>query len=123
MSTNKNNKDVKNDFDFSEEKTWFSYVEKNRPQAPENFNNTVWENIKKKNKKHRLNTVITLAAACIVLTLSILTLLPKQKVQSDEEKMALLLEARSMIKQPAKATEKNILYEDNTIRIYTTITH
>ena len=121
MNDNINNINPENDFIVSDKKTWTDYTREHRPKAPANINKLVWENIQRKNKKSRLTTIVSLTAACLVLAISMISLLPKQQEQSQEEKLALLLEARSMIEQAQATSEKNILYEDNSICIYTTI--
>ncbi len=108
-----------NDTSSGEEK-WLAYAHKNRIQAPEDFNQTIWNNVNKKNKRRRLNTLVYAAAACIIIAVSIHSFSSRPQPQSYEEKLALLLEAKSMTTTHNETSQnkKDVIYEDEMIIIY-----
>lgn len=102
----------------SELDPWFGFAKKYRAKAPENLNNTVWQAIQTKRKRsQRLIYGLVAAAASVVL---LITLSVNSSKQSYKEKEALLTEALSMFKNDEpKVSERNIIYEDELIVIYT----
>lgn len=98
---------------------WFSFINENKKEAPQSLKEGIWSIIEKKQRRRRLNLLISSAAACFLLIISVLSLGP-EKEQSYEEKLALLLEAKSMVAIPNTTSSevKRIIYEDNMVIIY-----
>lgn len=99
----------------------FEYLEKKKVPVPENLNDTLWENFKRKNNKTRkLKTLIFSAVASVALFIAFFLIKPIEQEMSYEEKKALLNEAKAMIANTKKQfISQNIIYEDELIKIYT----
>lgn len=114
LKTNKKNLDVK-------EEVYFTYLEKKKTSVPKNLNNRLWESFEKeRNKVRRLRVGVFSAAASLALIISLFLISPIEEEMSYEEKLALLKEAKAMIADSEQGSNtKNIVYEDELIRIYT----
>ncbi len=106
-----------------EEHVWFKFLKNHKRKTPTNLESHIWTNIQRKDSKKPKMVLRALAvAASITLILSILWIPNplKSREMSYEEKAAALKEALIMISSAEKAeTEQEIIYEDETIIIYT----
>lgn len=100
---------------------WYTFVKRNKREAPENFNDTLWNSFQNRTiRKRRLKIGIMSAAASVIL---IITLFIGNQVQNKlnyNEKEALLNQTLNMFADSEQETPKeNIIYEDKMIIIYT----
>ena len=112
-----------NNVDESEEgiKTWSTFVKNHKKEAPENFNNTLWESFEKRNrKKNKFRIGVLSAAASIVLVFSLYTSNINQNKLTINEKESLLNEAKNMfvVTEQTLARHK-IIIESDLIVVYT----
>ena len=102
---------------------WSTFVKRNKKEAPENFNDKLWNSFQNRiNKQRRFKIRIISAAASVLLiiALSIGSLI--QKELSNNKKEALLNQALSMFADSEQEiTMENIIYEDEIIIIYTSL--
>lgn len=101
--------------------TWSTFAKHKQKTAPVDLNNSIWETIQnKKQKKRRLSIGIISAAASVLIFLFISINHFSSNKMSSSEKEVLLNEALEMLASTQqKETEKNIIYEDEMIIIYT----
>lgn len=103
---------------------WFKYLHHHKIYKPDHFENQIWSAIQaKEQKKTRfiLRTLTIAASAALIITILWLPLpFLKHNAMSDEEKSAILKEVLIMFSSAEKQTiVKEILYEDESIIIYT----
>jgi len=102
---------------------WFNFVRLQKRKAPEDLNIQVWSAIQsQEKKKNRKITRFILAAASLAILISLIILSPSirnQQGMSYEEKAAKLEEALSLISEHKKQANREIIYEDEIIVIYT----
>ncbi len=104
-------------------KAWSNFARNNKIETPKDFNDTIWESFENKiNNKHksRFKIVIMSAAASILLIIAFFIGNTTKKELSYDQKAALLNEALSMFSDN-KQNNENIIYENETIVIYTSI--
>lgn len=104
------------------QKLWLSFIQRNKPTAPEKLKTTVWEAVKnKRSSRHRRRIGIISAAASVLIIVSVFILSPKKNELSSREKETLLNEALNMFKDNSNTIDlsQNVLYEDEMIIIYT----
>jgi len=102
---------------------WFNYLSIQKRKAPENLNTEVWSAIQShEKKKNRKITWFISAAASIAILITFIFISPSlrnQKEMSYEEKAAKLEEALSLFSEHKKQANREIIYEDEIIVIYT----
>ena len=102
---------------------WFNYLRLQKRKAPENISSKVWSAIQShEKKKNRKITWFISAAASLAILISLIFISPSlrnQKEMSYEEKAAKLEEALSLISENNEQADRNIIYEDEIIVIYT----
>jgi len=102
---------------------WFNYLRLQKRKAPENFNSQVWSAIQsQKKQKNRKMTLFISAAASIAILITFIFISPSlrnQKEMSYEEKAAKLEEALSLFSEHNERANREIIYEDEIIVIYT----
>lgn len=105
--------------DASIEKISF-FIKKNRKQAPENFNEKLWESFEEKTKKPNNFKIRLLAvAASIALLVFIFINNNNQKELTFSEKEALLNEAKSMFVASNDEKAYNVVFENELVVVYT----
>jgi hypothetical protein len=102
-------------------KIWSAFVKKNKKEAPENFNNKLWESFEEKTKRsNKFKTGILSAVASIALIFSLFIYNNNQNTLTETEKQALLNEAKNMF---IKADEEKVMYrkilENELVIVYT----
>lgn len=102
---------------------WSTFVKRNKSEAPENFNDTLWDSFQNRNiRKRRFKIAIMSAAASVLLIIALFIGNPGQKKLSYSEKEALLNQALNMFPDSEQEiTKGNIIYEDEIIIIYTSL--
>ncbi|MCG1037351.1 hypothetical protein [Polaribacter sargassicola] len=102
-------------------KTWASFVKKNKKVAPDNFNDKLWESFDKKTSKNNRFKIGLISVAASVLFISTLFMNNiKNESLSNEEKEALLNEAKNMFIEFDKSKPKyNVLVESDLLIVYT----
>ena len=102
---------------------WSTFVKRNKKEAPENFNDKLWNSIQNriiKERRGKMRIISAAASVLLIIALSIGNLI--QKELSNNEKEALLNQALSMFADSEQEiTMENILYEDEIIIIYTSL--
>jgi len=102
---------------------WFNFLRLQKKKAPENLNHQVWSAIQSHvKKKNRRVTLIISAAASLAILISLIFITPtlrNQKEMTYEEKAAKLEEALSLISEHNNQANREIIYEDEIILIYT----
>lgn len=100
---------------------WSTFVKRNKKEAPQNFNDILWESFQnRKIKKHRLLVGIMSAAASVLLIIFLFIGHTGQKKLSYNEKAAFLNEALNMFSGTEQVqTQESIIYENEFIIIYT----
>jgi hypothetical protein len=103
-------------------KVWSDYKRMSKVKAPKNLTDTVMQSIQSKETQQRkLRIGIVSVAASIMLLLSFSLYTKRVERFNYMEKEALLEEALSMLSEDAPEKIKmNVLYEDNSIIIYST---
>jgi hypothetical protein len=101
---------------------WATYVKHNRKKGTNHLKESIWHSIEtRKKRRQRYLYAIPAAAASIALLVTFFITKPNEPSITDEEKWALLTEALTMFPEDTTTDEqRNILYEDETIVIYTT---
>lgn len=101
---------------------WFTFVKHNKREAPENFNDTLWDSFQNRTiRKRRFKIGIMSAAASVILIIALFIGNPGQKKISYIEKEALLNQALNMFVSAEQVqAQYNIIYESDLIIIYTT---
>lgn len=101
---------------------WSTFVKNNKLEAPENFNDILWESfLNKKIRKRKIFVGIMSAAASVILLISLFIANVEQKKFNYSEKEALLNQAIDMVSNlDLSETPKSILYEDDMIIVFTT---
>lgn len=101
---------------------WATFVKRNKREAPENLNGTLWESFQnRKIRKRRIITGIISAAASVILIIALFIGNAGQEKLSYSEKEAFLNEALNMFAGIEQTqTQQNIIYENDLIIIYTT---
>lgn len=98
---------------------WLKILEKRKKNVPQNLNEKLWDTFDKNTQTTRkLPLQMISVAASIVLLVGVVLLNKQEKSLSYQEKKALLDEARSLLVEEDK-NEKEILYDDDLIVIYT----
>jgi hypothetical protein len=102
-------------------KTWSTFVKNHKNEAPENFNNTLWESFeKRKNRIQRFRIGVLSAAASVLLIVAFFINNSNQNEFNNLEKKALLEEAKSMFIDSKKTKSiHNILIESDLVIVYT----
>lgn len=102
---------------------WSTFVKRNRIEAPEGFNDKLWNSFQRRTvRKHRFKISVISVAASIILIIALSIGDFGQKELSYKEKEALLNEALDMFVEPEhEVTQERILYEDETIIIYASL--
>ena len=102
------------------EADWLTFTRQNKIETPTDFNTKMWETFEKKQhfKSNKTRFRVLSAVATIALLIAIGFALPKTNELSYSEKENLLLEAQAMFKEASK-NEATILFEDETIIVYT----
>ena len=102
---------------------WFNFLRLQKKNSPENLNHQVWSAIQSHvKKKNRRVTLIISAAASLAILISLIFITPtlrNQKEMTYEEKAAKLEEALSLISEHNNQANREIIYEDEIILIYT----
>jgi len=110
--------------DESLETQWFQYVKGKKQNPRTGFNDEIWEDVKKKEKKKQIRKLIIggmAIAASLLFLLFYLRSAPIPETKSLAEKEALLKEALAMFENNTIiTTNKKVLYEDEIIIIYST---
>lgn len=104
-------------------KSWFNFLELQKTEAPTNFNDIIWAKFehKTKTKSKLIISVLSVAASCLFI-LAFYINNHQQEVLSYDEKAALLNQALEIIaEKEQQVAEKDIIYEDKNLIIYTTI--
>ena len=103
-------------------KLWSTYVNNTKIQVPEHFNDSLWKSFeKRKAKKRKVFVAGIMAAASILLLISLLLTKSTNKELDYAEKEALLHQALMMVSDSdTHETQQNIIYENEMIIIYTT---
>lgn len=110
------------DFDSEEGvKIWSSYAKENKIVTPENLNEKLWDSFEEKNVNSNKNKLwIYSAVASIVLIISIFINFKSENRLSNNEKQALLNEARSMFTDTNQNNYVNhIILESDLVVVYT----
>jgi hypothetical protein len=102
-------------------KTWSTFVKNHKKEAPENFNNTLWESFEKRNiKNNKFRIGVLSAAASIVLIISLYISINSQNELTDGQKKVLLNEAKNMfLDVNQEQITQNIIIENELIVVYT----
>lgn len=102
-------------------KTWSTFVNNHKNEAPENFNNTLWESFEQRNsKKNKFKVGILSAAASIVLIFSLYISNINQNKLTINQKKGLLNEAQNMFVIPEQTIASHkIIIESDLIVVYT----
>ena len=102
---------------------WATFVKLTKREAPENFNDTLWDSFQNRTiKKRRFKIGIMSAAASIILLITLFIGIPKQNKLSYNEKKDLLNQALNMFAlSEQEITKESIIYEDEMIIIYTSL--
>ena len=97
----------------------FSFIKKNKKEAPQNFNDKMWMSFDKKTKKmNQFRIGLLSTAASIVLLLSIY--ISNKNELTNSEKEALLIEAKSMfIAKNQKEKNYTIIIQNELVVVYT----
>ena len=101
---------------------WFRFIRFNKKVAPQNLKDYLWEAIQTRRiKKRRFTIGIMLAAASVILLISIYY--PWNEKYNYKRKEALLSEALNMFEITDYQTQikENFIYEDDMIKIYTAL--
>ncbi len=102
---------------------WFNYLRLQKKKAPENLHKQVWSAIQtQEKKKNRKIALFISAAASLAILISFIFISPSlrnQKEMSYEEKAAKLEEALSLLSENNEQANREIIYEDEIIVIYT----
>lgn len=102
-------------------KAWSTFIQNNKVETPENFNEALWESFEnKKDRKRKIFVSIMTAAASVIILLSLYMTNFKQKELNYTEKEALLNQALNMVSNsgPTEA-QRSIIYENDMVIIYT----
>ena len=101
---------------------WSTFVKNNKIETPHNFNEKLWESFQnKKNRKRKVFVGIMSAAASLLLFITFIITNQKQEELNYSEKEALLSLAKEMVSNSDSTdNEKNIIYENDMVIIYTT---
>ncbi len=101
---------------------WSTFVKNNEVIAPQNFNDELWESFhNKRNKKRKIAGFIMSAAASALLLITLFVGNSRQGELSYSEKEALLNQALNMFPNTThEVIERNIIYENEMIIVYTT---
>ncbi len=106
-----------------EEHLWFKFLKHRKKQKPKNIENQIWtaiQNEEKQKSRFILRALSVAASAAIIISVLWITDPLKPREMSYEEKVAVLEEVQLMISASQKAELNNIIiYEDETIIIYT----
>lgn len=102
---------------------WSTFVKRNKIEAPEDFNDKLWNSFQKRTaRKHRFKISVISVAASILLIIALSIGNFGQKELSYKEKEALLNQALDMFDEPKhEIAQERILYEDETIIIYASL--
>ena len=101
---------------------WSEFLKQNKKPAPAHLRDTIWSAIQRTRRKKRRRTIgILSVAASVLLVISVLIRIPGERELTDEEKAALLKEVNAMFVNEKNVPEKDILYEDELIIIYTAV--
>ena len=103
-------------------KLWSAFVNNNKIEVPEHLNDSLWKSFeKRKAKKRKVFVSRIMAAASILLLISLLLTKSINKELDYAEKEALLNQALIMVSESDTAEkQQNIIYENEMIIIYTT---
>lgn len=98
-----------------------TFIKNNRKQAPENFNDTLWESFEKRRiKKSRFKIGLISVAASVLFISTLFMNNIKNESLSNEEKEALLKEAKEMFIEFDKSKPKySVLVESDLLIVYT----
>nr|WP_297916129.1 hypothetical protein [uncultured Allomuricauda sp.] len=101
---------------------WSAFVRNNKSISPKDFNDRLWESFQaKRSRKRKKAVVLVSAAASVLLFVTLFMGNPGQRELSYSEKEALLNQALDMFPNtPQKGMERNIIYENEMIILYTT---
>ena len=90
---------------------------------PKKFNENLWDSFQHKtNNRSKIITLISSIAASLLLFISLIVFSTGQKNLNYEQKKVLLEEALDMFpKQEQTVIERNIIYENEMIVVYTTL--
>lgn len=105
-----------------EMKPWSEFVNNHKAKVPEEFNEELWEKFEPKtNTTRKLFISIASVAATVLLIVTLyFNFNSNQQELSYEEKEALLNQAKDMLFNEDHLAQQDIIYEDETIIIYTT---
>ncbi len=98
---------------------WFQYVNHQKKEVPNDLEDTVWSSIQTRKKKWLIRTISMAASVALLVSLFLTTNPWQKKEMSYEEKAALLEEALAMCAEKKQTIEREILYEDELLIIYT----
>jgi hypothetical protein len=105
-------------------KPWFKFIKLTKRTAPQHLYGSLWESIQTARiKKRRFTIGIISAAASVIILISLSIFNLGYEKRSFKKKEALLSEALQMFENTDYQVqiEKNIIYEDNMIIIYTAL--
>lgn len=98
----------------------FNFIKNNKKQAPDNFNENLWNSFEKKTTKpNRFKIGLLATAASIALIVSLYISNTNQNELSYSEKEALLNEAKSMFAATNEVEAYQVLFENELVVVYT----
>lgn len=99
---------------------WIAFEQKNKKKVPENLNEKLWYSFDEKTKtKRKILKSTTIAAATIALLFTLYVKNTATETQTAAEKEALLKEAKSLFSDLENPKNKDIIFEDDLIIVYT----
>ena len=102
---------------------WSAFAQRNKVEAPNHFNDNLWESFQKRTiKKRRFKIRIISAAASIILIIALSVGNLGEKELTYNEKADLLAQALSMFPDTEQeVAQKSIIYEDDIVVIYASV--
>lgn len=97
-----------------------TFIKKTKKQAPENFNEKLWDSFEEKTKKpNKYRIGLISAAASLALILSIYMSNNNSNELTIGEKEALLKEAKSMFLATNEEAKYDVVFENELVVVYT----